>query len=358
MIKFGGPNSNPPQIVTYPSYGFQTPSGDWRINVAGIAFQTPPLNRRQKMLVRMLANVMKASDDEIQGEIFQNRIGPFFVEADKGHTLIIQVGSRRIRLKKKTRRNGRFNGWPPLENSLVNDVAEDVGGGRLKLRYSLSVDHSGSVPVECSVDLLHRSGLSVISDIDDTIKESTVGNRRELLLNTFVRDFRSVDGMPVVYRNWHESGADFHYVSSSPWQLFEPLQQLQAESGFPHGTMHLRNFRLRDQFLKKFMMIRRKGKATEIKRLVKNMPMRKFILVGDSGEKDPEIYQKICRRYPSQIQGLFIREVDDSPLDLERTSKMKRAAGPSACSVFRSPEDLEQSAAAVFERFGKLAAVN
>lgn len=338
-------------LVTYPSYGFQAANGDWRINVDGIAFQTPPLNRRQKMLVRMLTSVMKASDDEIQGEIFQDRIWPFFVEAEKGHSILISIGNQTYRLKRKSQRNGRFNSWFRLSNSLMEQFAEDDGEGRIKLRYALATAGSTAEPIDCEVELLMNQGLSVISDIDDTIKESTVSNRRELLLNTFVREFRSVDGMAAIYRTWRESGADFHYISSSPWQLFGPLQAMQSNSGFPTGTFHLRNFRLRDQFLKKVMLIRRKGKATEIKRLIKNLPARKYILVGDSGEKDPEIYHKICRRFPDQITGLFIREVEGRPLSPDRLAKLQRVSATCQCAVFRNPIELQQLAEQVFDRF-------
>ena len=351
MIKFGGQKFDPPKIVTYPSYGFRAPSGEWRVNISGLAYQTPPLNRRQKMLVKMLARVMKLNEDEIQSANFQNRIWPFFVEADKGHRIQVKIGNRIFGLKKKTRRNGQFGGWIRLADTFCRDCLETNEDGRSTLNYTLLIDHPHSQPIECSVDLLPSKGLSVISDIDDTVKESIVTDRRELLLNTFLRDFRTVDGMADLYQSWHSAGAVFHYVSSSPWQLFRPLQEMQAEFGLPAGTMHLRNFRLRDQFLKKLLVVRRKGKATEIKRLVKNMPLRKFILVGDSGEKDPEIYQKICRRYPDQIQGLFIRNVKDRPLHGERMSKIRRAVGGSCFGVFSDAKDLEREAAGLLERF-------
>ena len=351
MIKFGGQKSDPPRIVNYPSYGFFTTAGDWRVNFAGLAFQTPPINRRQKMLVKMLAGVMKVGENEIKSPTFQDRISPFFFEADKGCRIQIQIGDRRFRLKKKTRSNGRFGGWLRLSDGFCNEHAQLDNLGRKFLSYQLQVDHQHAQPVDCTVRLLPPKGISVISDIDDTIKESVVANRRELLRNTFLRDFRMVEGMADVYRSWHAAGADFHYVSSSPWQLFEPLRQMQADFGLPAGTMHLRNFRLRDQFLNKLLVVRRKGKATEIKRLVKNMPLRKFILVGDSGEKDPEIYQKICRRYPDQIKGLFIRNVSERPLDIERQMKLKRAVGGNCHGIFSDAEDLKRGAAGLFERY-------
>jgi hypothetical protein len=320
-----------------------------------MAFQTPPWGIRKKMMVRMLANVMKASDAEIQGQTFQERIWPFFVEADRGLRVRIRIGNRVFRLKRKTRRNGRFFSWLPISDEMVRTHAEVFSDGRLRLPYRLELLHPDAEPIDSRVELLGRHGLSVISDIDDTIKETSVCNRRELLLNTFVRRFRSIEGMSGVYQNWYDAGADFHYVSSSPWQLYESLQQLQQEAGFPTGTIHLRNFRLRDQVIRKMMLIRRQGKAAEIRRLLRNMPSRNFLLVGDSGEKDPEIYQKICRQHPDQVKGLFIREISERPIDPERMAKMRRAAGSNVCSVFSDSSQLNQFAEQVIDQYGKLA---
>jgi phosphatidate phosphatase APP1 len=199
--------------------------------------------------------------------------------------------------------------------------------------------------------LLGAGGLSVISDIDDTIKDSHVANRRELLMNTFVREFRSVDGMADLYRDWQAGGAAFHYVSSSPWQLFYSLSAMRSDFGFPEGTMHLRNFRLRDQFLTK-LMFRRKGKALEIRKLVKNLPNRKFILIGDSGEKDPEIYQKIGRKYPNQVRGIFIRNLAGRPMDGDRVARLQRSASVTQSAVFAEADELADLASPLVEEFG------
>ena len=326
------------------------------INLLGITFQTPPLNRRQKMLLRLLGNAMKANDAELQGETFRNRTRPFFFEADKGQTLLAEVGDRTLRLKKKSRRNGRFNNWLRVDDKLVQQNVEVDGEHRQLLNFTISTAHSDSQPIHCTVQLLPESGLSIISDIDDTIKESLVADRRELLMNTFVREFKSVDGMADVYRKWQDIGAAFHYVSSSPWQLFDSLQRMQNECGFPMGTMHLRNFRLRDQFLKK-VMIRRQGKATAIKRLVKNLSRHKFILIGDSGEKDPEIYQKFARRFPDQIKGIFIRDLNSRPLASERIQKLSRAIGRERFGTFTTSSELVELAEPLIDKHANAAAV-
>jgi phosphatidate phosphatase APP1 len=84
--------------------------------------------------------------------------------------------------------------------------------------------------------VIDEDGLSVISDIDDTVKVTNVANRRELLANTLFREFRAVTGMPEIYREWEAHGAAFHYVSASPWQLASCLERFLGESGIPGGS--------------------------------------------------------------------------------------------------------------------------
>lgn len=352
MIKLGGPTAKPPKLISYPSYGFKTSSGDWLINLVGCVFYTPPFNLRQKMLIKMLANVMKASDADLASPIFHERIGPFFIDAQRGQKMQAEIGGKSFLIRRKSRRNGHFNSWLRLDESFVKSVANVDKHANKVLDARLMTSHSACEPASCQILLMKPKGLSIVSDIDDTIKDSLVTNRRELLMNTFIREFRSVEGMSDVYNDWASVGADFHYVSSSPWQLFNSLNRMRSEFKFPIGSMHLRNFRLRDQFLKK-LLFRRKGKATEIRRLVKNLPERKFILVGDSGEKDPEIYQKICRKYPEQIKGVFIREIAGREMIGDRMGKLKRCVGHNICGVFTDSGQLKNQAESIFEKYGR-----
>lgn len=111
--------------------------------------------------------------------------------------------------------------------------------------------------------------------------------------------------------------------------------------------MHLRNFRLRDQLLRK-VIIRRQGKRVAIQRLINNLPLRRYILIGDSGEKDPEIYRKICRKNPNSVAAVFIRELEDCPMDAERWQKLKDHLRHGVCELFTDGDDLFEKAAPVF----------
>jgi phosphatidate phosphatase APP1 len=175
--------------------------------------------------------------------------------------------------------------------------------------------------------LAERKGISIITDIDDTIKLTEVNNRRRMLQRTFAESFLPIDGMASVYQRWADQGALFHYVSSSPWQIYESIQQFLVEQQFPLGSMHLKWFRLRDELFKRWQIIRRKSKGGVIRSLIRRMPERTFVLVGDSGERDPEIYAKLAARVPSKIARICIRQIDAKPLDTERLNKIYQRYG-------------------------------
>ncbi len=347
MIKIGVSKDTDSALLAYPGFGQLEAKTGWRVHVSGLVWQVPVVfSMRQRMMIRMLGGVMQASSDQMSGEVFQSRIVPFMAEADHRRSIIVTIGKTSHRLRKKTRRNGRFSEWVHISEADAQLATEGTGSRQL-LRYSVALDDSQVEPVESVIYLYPQNGLSVVSDIDDTIKDSSVGDRRELLANTFLREFRSVDGMANVYQKWSELGAEFHYVSSSPWQLFRSLLDLQTEHAFPAGTLHLRNFRLRDQLLKK-VAIRRQGKATAIKSLLKNLPQRDFVLVGDSGEKDPKIYHKICRKFPQRVKGVFIRQLEHRPLEAEKLKKIQNAVEGGVCGGFSTADELMELSSRVF----------
>ena len=89
------------------------------------------------------------------------------------------------------------------------------------------------------------------------VKVTAVGNRRELLANTLLREFRAVPGMPEIYRGWETDGAAFHYVSASPWQLASCLDGFFLGVDFLHGGRstlsgsHSKPLRVRSGYLRK-----------------------------------------------------------------------------------------------------------
>ena len=340
-------------VTVYPAVGYpmtRHSNSDWSVSFSGIAWQTPViLNRRQRFMIRVLGNVMKATPEQLQSEMFEQRIHPFMAGAFKKLPITIEIEGRSFPLQKTTRRNGRFEETIVIPHEVIRSAIERQGtpdeSNQQTIPFQIISQLEERPVFSGTLFLIPRFGVSIISDIDDTIKDSQVGNRRELLHNTFLREFRSVEGMADVYSQWADLGANFHYVSSSPWQLFEALQALNTDLGFPSGTMHLRDFRLRDEIIRRFL---RRGKATVIQKLVDSMPDRDFVLVGDSGEKDPRIYHKICRRYPDRVRGVFIRSVAHRPLQEKQTSKLAASLPRGVVAAFDSADELRESASELF----------
>ena len=166
------------------------------------------------------------------------------------------------------------------------------------------------------------TALSVVSDIDDTIKITEVpAGHRVLYLNTFIREFHSAPGMAERYKQWGQ--AAFHYVSGGPWQLYEPLFEFLPEEGFPDGSVHMRNLPLQVTDTTKarefidFLFDKqatKRHKLQNIREIMARFPNRRFILVGDSGEADPEVYREIKDdpKFGNRVEAILIRTVSVS----------------------------------------------
>ncbi|MEM1070827.1 MAG: App1 family protein, partial [Planctomycetota bacterium] len=128
----------------------------------------------------------------------------------------------------------------------------------------------------------------------------------------FVRPFRAVGGMAETYRQLADAGAVFHYVSGSPWQLYQPLQGFLLDESFPQGTLQLKHFRLKDSSAFDLIGSQIENKLAAIKPLLRDFPDRQFILVGDTGEQDPEIYGQLAREFPQQIRLICLRNVTNA----------------------------------------------
>ncbi|KAF7542530.1 hypothetical protein G7Z17_g11493 [Cylindrodendrum hubeiense] len=152
-------------------------------------------------------------------------------------------------------------------------------------------------------------GVSLISDIDDTIKRSNIlGGAKEIFRNTFVRDLSdlTIDGVKEWFNKMHDLGVSMHYCSNSPWQLFPVLASFFKLVGLPPGSLHLKQYSGMLQGI--FEPVAERKKST-LNRLMRDFPERKFLLVGDSGEADLEVYTDLALANPGRILAVFIRDV-------------------------------------------------
>ena len=292
-------------------------------------------------MLKGLKRALNATPEELASPIFQERIHGFLTRPVKRRKIVVEVGGKKLSLKRKTLRNGCFFAVIDLPELDCPDLGETVIPMKLlRMPVEGSRRTSQASQLHGSLFMVPPRGVSVISDIDDTIKLTQATSKRSMLVNTFLRPFEAIDGMASMYQDWSELGCDFHYVSSSPWQLYEPLAELCQSCDFPAGSMHLRYFRVRDEMFKRFRPLRRNKKVAIIANILKRLPQRRFVLIGDSGEKDPEVYRFLARRYPDRVAAILIHNLSARPLGEKRAQKLQRVTPNTEVRIYDHPAEI------------------
>jgi phosphatidate phosphatase APP1 len=164
-----------------------------------------------------------------------------------------------------------------------------------------------------------RNTLGIISDIDDTILVSDVLSKRRLLANSLLLPAErrgAVPGLAMLYRslaarNPAPESTPIFYVSGSPRQLTDNLRLFMTMGGFPRGVLQLKEISTeRGDSLLDTPTYKRK----HIDKILAAFPGVKFMLIGDDGEQDPEIFAHAAEKYPDRIEGVWIRRVHTDPL--------------------------------------------
>ena len=157
-----------------------------------------------------------------------------------------------------------------------------------------------------------NQGVSIVSDVDDTIRDTNVLNRHEMLMNTFVRPLKAVPGMARLYQNAAAvQDVRIHYVSNAPYALYPLVQQFLRGAQFPQGSIHLRAVSFKSSAWHAILHMKHANthKTEVIENLLRDFPERSFVLIGDTGEQDPEIYGAIARAYPERVRMILLHNI-------------------------------------------------
>lgn len=265
----------------------------------------------------LFAHAFGIADDDAQTATFMERARWFLVDNERGKDIHILMGGKEFRIG-TSEPNGHFEGEARASVEEVEAWRRAGVNGRESLSFCAVMPKGSARTFAGKVHLLEATGVSVISDIDDTIKISHVTDPHALLRSTFVEPYEAVPGMAEVYRRWVAAGAGFHYVSASPWQLYPPLSAFLHAAGFPEGSFHMQLFRWKDSISANLFESPEAMKLEAIEPILNAFPRRRFVFVGDSGQRDPEVYGSFARRYPEQVVRVLIRNVTSERADSER----------------------------------------
>lgn len=335
-------------IVLFPTYARRlVDTGGWRATVAGMVTRPlPARSHRRSLAVAVLKRLLELDESDLDTDVFRRRAEAFLFQRVAGARVRIDLGAATgaVAISDRT---GHFRVDVDLPADVVDrDATRQGGRARIDCRALLDDEdgpHDG-VAAAGTVDLVGPAGLSVISDIDDTVKVTNVADKKELLRNTLLREFTAIPGIADVYRRWERHGTAFHYVSASPWQLATCLGGFIEAAGLPAGSMHLKLFRLKDSTPLGRLPSRKRSKRRAIEQVMDDFPGRRFLLVGDSGERDPEVYAEVARRRPEQVTGIAIRQVEGR-LSLRRQrpwlDRIARRLPEGFMTVFTEPAELD-----------------
>lgn len=324
------------QVILFPTCArFDSQRQTWVGEVHGWIFEPEEDSEWRGEVIESLEEAANLDWIEWDRDLLKSRALPFLADNEGGKRVDVRIAGVVVRCDRSAA-NGHFYGQFSIPK-------ENVPADTHEVEAEVELARSDDRKFTGQVHLIPSEGVSIISDIDDTIKQSNVLDKVELLRNTFARSFVAVEGMPSVYRQLAERGATFHYVSASPWQLYAPLEQFARLEKYPAGTWDMKSFRIWDDSWKNLLANSAEVKTPAIERLLRQFPERRFILIGDSGEADPEIYGELARKFPQQVLGIAIRGVRDGEgLDDQRFRQAFRDIEEVTLLLFNDPAVLKQ----------------
>lgn len=313
----------------------------WSIRVQGRLFEPAEGSRKRQHAIDALAPIVNASRSD---PLYRERAGYFVSDSVRNARVSIAIGKRVVALG-PTDASGCFASDVTLR---TDEAARLTRDGFIAFASRPARRRSDRFPG--TAVYLKQEGVTVVTDVDDTIKETNIRSRADAKANTFVRPFRPVPGMAGLYQAWQDAGGakvHFHVVSAGPWHLYEPLRQFTKEAGFPAFTWDMRcvdvtnpvvlieeTLNLDPERLSRF-------KIATIRALMLRLPKRHVVLVGDSGERDPEAYSAIVQEFGDRVDAVYIRNVSGEGSGDVRYDKLFRPLNAlSKLQVFEQPSDL------------------
>ncbi len=305
----------------------------WHIPIHGWIYEPVNSTFRKAALAEILKKKYGLVTNDSNKEIFARRANLLFSDNERNEKIVIKLLDQEYTLT-KSEANGHFYGEVQLP---VSDTLPNI------ISYTVKLREKDKRVFQGWSQLVEPKGLSVISDIDDTVKLSYVTDRKRLMQSTFFEPFKPVEGMAERYRELlFQHRASFYFVSSSPWQLYPELLNFSNLSAFPWASFSLKYIRFKDSTIMNLFKPGIETKPIQIQAIMDRYPERAFILIGDSGENDPEVYSQIAERYPEQVKAIFIRNVSGESVDDERYQTLFSKL-PIHWQLFEKPEEMDFS---------------
>jgi phosphatidate phosphatase APP1 len=198
-----------------------------------------------------------------------------------------------------------------------------------------------------SVYIPHETQYGFISDIDDTFLISHSANLRKRLFVLFTENARSrkpFEGAVKHYQLLANSNTTpyepnpFFFVSSSEWNLYDYILEFTVINKIPKGVFLLNQLKRFGQLLKTGQN-NHQTKFIRIARILETYPKQRFVLLGDSSQHDPYIYEAVVNHFPKQVHAVYIRDIYKKNEQKARDVLYKIEAAGVPCCFFQHSSD-------------------
>jgi phosphatidate phosphatase APP1 len=272
------------------------------------------------------------------------RVVPFSGTAGSAGTRV--TGRVLVQLSSAAPPTSAAGGWQLLRANVVPFVTVEVPGARVRVDVGgrsrvVQADREGYVTAVLD-DLLLPPGrhpvvltpeepggaaatgtvhapdpsadLAVVSDIDDTVVDSGVAHGPVAVVQTVLLSDATarvpLAGAPELYRALAQrpgGGPErpVFYVSTSPWNLAELLEDFLHRHGFPSGPLSLTDWGPGRSGLLRIGA--HAHKLSALRRIAEDLPAPRLVLLGDSGQADAEIYATFATEHPDRVAAVYIR---------------------------------------------------
>jgi len=248
----------------------------------------------------------------------------------------VRVLGRVVLAKRDAPQADRFTnlrGWRSFISVPVRDAEVAVVAGTR--RHVVRADRGGVLDVRVEADLepgwqrvevtvedaapvtipvfVVASGVrfGIVSDIDDTVMVTALPRPLLAAWNTFVLDEharRPVTGMAVLYERLVRAhpGAPFLYLSTGAWNVAPTLHRFLSRNLYPAGPLLLTDWGpTHDRWFRSG----REHKTDNLRRLAEEFPEVRWLLIGDDGQHDVQIYGEFADTHPENVAGIAIRQL-------------------------------------------------
>lgn len=246
--------------------------------------------------------------------------------------------SRRLRVFARRRKERALRGWRSFTRIAAGNVPTTViidgarhqvmadRGGVIDVNLPATLEpgwrevefesfdgHVTVAPVFITADDQH---VGLISDIDDTVMVTALPRPLLAAWNTFVLDEHArtpTPGMNVFYERTLRAigyeAAPVIYLSTGPWNVAPTLARFLGRNLYPAGALLLTDWGPTPQRL---FRSGTEHKIDNLERLASEFPHMKWLLVGDDGQHDEEIYGRFAEKHPENVLAVAIRQLSTS----------------------------------------------